>query len=115
MEIFAESCSAKPSGRRFQQTLNNVGGVMALEAQLKDAEEKMTKAVQVSKEDFASLRAGRASPTLVEKITVDYYGSPTPLNGLAGISVPEARMLVISPYDRNALSAIEKAILGSDL
>jgi ribosome recycling factor len=88
---------------------------MALEAQLKDAEDKMTKAVQVVKEDFASLRAGRASPTLVEKITVDYYGSPTPLNGVAGISVPEARMLLISPYDRNALSAIEKAILASDL
>lgn len=88
---------------------------MALEAQLKDAEDKMTKAVQVAKEDFASLRAGRASPTLVEKIVVNYYGSPTPLNAVAGISVPEARMLLISPYDRNALSDIEKAILASDL
>lgn len=88
---------------------------MALEAQLKEAEEKMTKALQVAKEGFASLRTGRASPTLIEKITVDYYGSPTPLNGLAGISVPEARMMVVSPYDRNALSAIEKAILASDL
>ncbi|MBW3588324.1 MAG: ribosome recycling factor [Actinobacteria bacterium] len=88
---------------------------MALEGQLQEAESKMKKAVQVAKEDFSSIRTGRASPLLLEKIQVDYYGTPTPLNQLAGISVPEARMMVVSPYDRNALSAIEKAILASDL
>lgn len=88
---------------------------MVLESQIKQAEEKMKKAVEVTREDLASLRTGRASPKLVEKIEVDYYGTKTPLNQLAGISVPEARLLVVSPYDRNAMSAIEKAIQASDI
>lgn len=88
---------------------------MVLESQIKQAEEKMRKAVGVTREEFALVRTGRASPRLVERLDVEYYGSRTPLNQLAGISVPEARLLVISPYDRNAISAIEKAILGSDL
>jgi ribosome recycling factor len=88
---------------------------MVLESQIKEAEEKMKKAVEVTREDLASLRTGRASPKLVEKIDVDYYGTKTPLNQLAGISVPEARLLVVSPYDRNAMSAIEKAIQASDI
>lgn len=88
---------------------------MVFEDRLKQADEKMRKAIQVVRDEFASIRTGRASPALVEKIEIDYYGSKTPLNQIAGISVPEARMLVISPYDRNALAAIEKAILASDL
>jgi ribosome recycling factor len=86
-----------------------------LDERLVQAEDKMHKAVNVTREEFAVIRTGRASPKLVERLLVDYYGSKTPLEQLAGISVPEARMLVISPYDRNAMSAIEKAILSSDL
>jgi ribosome recycling factor len=86
-----------------------------LEAELKKTEEKMKGAISVVKEEFSTIRTGRASPTLVEKLEVDYYGAKTPLNQLAGISVPEARLLVISPYDRNAMSDIEKAIQSSDL
>lgn len=75
----------------------------------------MHKAVQVTREELAVIRTGRASPKLVERLEVEYYGSKVPLNQIASISVPEARIMVISPYDRTALSAIEKAILGSDL
>ncbi|HMC09606.1 MAG TPA: ribosome recycling factor [Actinomycetota bacterium] len=82
---------------------------------LKEAQDKMHKAVQVTREELAVIRTGRASPKIVERIDVEYYGSRVPLNQIAGISVPEARMLVITPYDRNAVSAIEKAILASDL
>ncbi len=88
---------------------------MALQDHLKEAEDKMRKAIAMAKEEFATIRTGRASPTLIEKIEVDYYGTRTPLNQVAGISVPEARMLVVTPYDRNALSNIEKALLASDL
>lgn len=88
---------------------------MVLESQIKQAEEKMKKAVEVTKEDLAMIRTGRASPKLLERVEVDYYGTKTPLNQLAGISVPEARLLVVSPYDRNAMSAIEKAIQSSDI
>ena len=88
---------------------------MVVDTHLKEAEDKMHKAVQVTREELAVIRTGRASPKIVERIDVEYYGSRVPLNQIAGISVPEARMLVITPYDRNALSAIEKAILASDL
>lgn len=88
---------------------------MVLEAQLKQADEKMRKALAAARESFTGVRTGRASPHMVESLDVDYYGSKTPLNQIAGISVPEARLLVISPYDKNALSAIEKAIQTSDL
>lgn len=86
-----------------------------LEDHMKTAEEKMRKAIAASKDEFGMIRTGRASPNLLERIEVDYYGTKTPLMQIAGVSVPEARLLVISPYDRSALSAIEKAILGSDL
>lgn len=79
------------------------------------AEEKMQKAVEVHERELANIRTGRASPGLVEHLKVDYYGAPTPLNQVAGVSVPEARLLVIQPWDRQALGAIEKAILKSDL
>lgn len=88
---------------------------MSAEEQMKQAEEKMKKAVATTQEEFAHLRTGRASPQLLDRVEVEYYGTKTPLNQIAGISVPEARQLVISPYDKSALSAIEKAIAASDL
>jgi len=82
---------------------------------LKDAEVRMTKAVKVLREDLNAIRTGRASPALVERLRVDYYGTPTPLNQLAAISVPEPRLLVIRPWDPSVLDEIEKAILKSEL
>ncbi len=82
---------------------------------LAEASTKMAKAVAVFKEDLAAIRTGRASPGLVQKLEVDYYGAQVPLNQLASFSVPEPRLLVIQPFDRGAIAAIEKAILGSDL
>ena len=82
---------------------------------LKNGEDRMKKAVANLSRELASVRAGRANPSLLEKIQIDYYGAPTPLNQLAGISVPEARMLLIQPYDKSVLDEIEKAILKSDL
>jgi ribosome recycling factor len=82
---------------------------------LLEAEEKMDKAVSVAKDDFAGIRTGRAHPAMFNKIVVDYYGSPTPVNQLASFQVPEARMAVIAPYDKGSLPAIEKAIRDSDL
>lgn len=78
-------------------------------------EEKMKKSVSVYEENLAEVRAGRANPSILNKIKVDYYGVPTPINQVAGISVPEARLIVIQPWDANALKEIEKAILTSDL
>ncbi|MGH3859895.1 ribosome recycling factor [Actinokineospora sp.] len=82
---------------------------------LLDAEEKMEKAVSVAKEDMNSVRTGRASPSMFSRIHVEYYGSMTPLNQLASVAVPEARMAVVKPYDATQLNAIEKAIRDSDL
>ncbi len=82
---------------------------------LSDSKEKMAKAVEHAKAEFGSVRTGRATPALVEKLLVDYYGTEVPLQQLAGFSVPEARTLVVAPYDRNALGAVEKAIRNSDL
>lgn len=79
------------------------------------AKEKMTKAIQAYTRELATVRAGRANASLLDRITVDYYGAPTPVNQLAGISTPEARLLVIQPYDKSILGEIEKAILKSDL
>jgi ribosome recycling factor len=82
---------------------------------LDEAREKMSKAVSHARSDFAGVRTGRATPVLVEKLPVDYYGTEVPLQQLAGFSVPEARTLVISPYDKGAISSIERAIQQSDL
>jgi ribosome recycling factor len=82
---------------------------------LAESKDKMAKAVSHLQGEFGSIRTGRASPVFVEKMRVDYYGSEVPLQQLAGFSVPEPRMLVISPYDKNAIKAIEKAIQSSDL
>jgi ribosome recycling factor len=84
-------------------------------AALSDAREKMAKAVAHTQHDFGSVRTGRASPALVEDMKIDYYGTEVPLKQLAGFSVPEARQLVIQPYDKSSLGAIEKAIQNSDL
>jgi ribosome recycling factor len=80
-----------------------------------DTRDRMTRAVERSRAEFSSIRTGRAAPALVEKIPVEYYGSDVPLQQLAGFSVPEARMLVIAPFDKGAMAAIEKAIRQSDL
>ena len=80
-----------------------------------DVEERMTKTISVLRSDLASIRTGVASPALLDKITVDYYGAPTPINQMANISVPEPRMLAIQPWDKSAMPQIEKAILKSDI
>ncbi len=80
-----------------------------------EAEEKMDKAVSVAKEDFATIRTGRATPQMFNKILVDYYGAPTPINQLASFQTPEARMILISPFDKGSMHNIEKAIRDSDL
>jgi ribosome recycling factor len=82
---------------------------------LADADARMARAVEAMERDFQGIRTGRASTSLVERITVDYYGTQTPLNQLAGISVPEPHQIVIQPWDRGVLGAIEKAITKSDI
>ncbi len=82
---------------------------------LANSEPKMRRAVEIMERDFSSIRTGRASPAIVERIAVDYYGTATPLNQLAGISVPEPHMIVIQPWDRGVLGAIEKAIQRSEV
>ena len=86
-----------------------------IEMILLEATEKMDKAIEVAREDFATIRTGRANATMFNKIVVDYYGTATPLNQLASFQVPEARMIVISPYDKGAMAEIEKALRDSDL
>jgi ribosome recycling factor len=80
-----------------------------------EAEEKMDKAVEVAKEDFSALRTGRATPAMFSKIMVDYYGAPTPLQQLASFAIPEARTVIVTPYDRGAMANVEKALRDSDL
>ena len=82
---------------------------------LLDAEEKMEKAVSVAKEDMNSVRTGRATPAMFSRIHIEYYGAMTPLNQLASVAIPEARLAVVKPYDVSQLNAIEKAIRDSDL
>lgn len=82
---------------------------------LQQLDDRMKKSVDLLAKEFTTLRAGRATPALLDKIFVDYYGTPTPINQVATISVPEARLLVIQPWERNLVPAIEKAILKSDL
>ena len=86
-----------------------------IEDVLLEAADKMGKAVTHTQSDFGSVRTGRATPALVEKLKVDYYGAEVQLQQLAGFSVPEARVLIISPYDKNSIKAIERAIQNSDL
>jgi len=86
-----------------------------VDAVLEDCRDKMAKALEHTRSEFGSIRTGRAAPALVEKLRVDYYGSEVPLQQLAGIQVPEAKLMVITPYDKGSLKAIEKAIQNSDL
>jgi ribosome recycling factor len=82
---------------------------------MREAEEKMGKAISVAKEDFSAIRTGRANPAMFNKILADYYGTPTPVNQLASFQSPEPSQMIVSPYDKGALTAIEKAIRDSDL
>src|SRR5690606_12906889 len=82
---------------------------------INQVKDKMSKAVQALSRELSTVRAGRANPAILDKVTVDYYGAPTPLNQLASINVPEARMLVIQPYDKSVLGDMEKAIQKADL
>ena len=86
-----------------------------MKEQMKKAEEKMQKTLAALDKEFTAIRAGRANPAVLDKVAVDYYGVPTPINQMAAISVPEARTLVIQPWDVTSLKAIEKAILSSDV
>lgn len=88
---------------------------MTVESALTAAADKMKKALSVLKEELAGIRTGRATPALLSRITVDYYGSQVPLNQLASFSVPEPRMLLIQPFDKGAISSMEKALLASDI
>jgi ribosome recycling factor len=82
---------------------------------LADAKERMGKSVQATNQEFGSVRTGRASPALLDRIVVDYYGAQTPLRQLSTVSAPEARLLTVQPYDRSSIKAIERAIMESDL
>ena len=82
---------------------------------LDTAKEKMGKCVNALESELATIRAGRANPSVLDRITVDYYGCPTPVNQMAGVKTPDAHMLVIEPWDKSSLKAIEKAIEASDL
>ena len=86
-----------------------------MEEIIKKTEDKMEKSIEVFKKELATLRAGRAVPSLLDKVIVNYYNNPTPLNQLATISAPEPRLLVIQPWDKNVIGEIEKGILKSDL
>jgi ribosome recycling factor len=88
---------------------------MTADTTLKDADHKMRRAVEVTREELTSVRTGRATPAILNRVTVDYYGTQTSINQLASFSVPEPRLLVIQPFDRNAMAAMEKALMQADL
>jgi len=88
---------------------------MTTESAMKDATHKMEQAVTHLKEDLAGIRTGRATPAVLHRISVEYYGTPVPLNQLASVSVPEPRLLLVQPFDKTAIGVIEKAIMASDL
>ena len=87
----------------------------AIEDFLADAKRRMDKSIEATHHEFNSIRTGRASPALLDRITIDYYGTPTPLKSLASISAPEARMLVVQPFDPGSINNIERAVQESDL
>ncbi|HYK30238.1 MAG TPA: ribosome recycling factor [Streptosporangiaceae bacterium] len=86
-----------------------------IDESLLEAEEKMEKAVVVAKDEFSGIRTGRAHPSMFNKITAEYYGTQTPVNQLASFHMPEPRMVIVQPYDKGSMTAIEKAIRNSDL
>jgi ribosome recycling factor len=97
------------------RTAPESSGETVIEETLLEAEEKMDKAVEVAKEDFAAVRTGRANPGLYNKVLVDYYGSPTPLQQLASFAIPDARTILITPFDKTALRDIERALSDSEV
>jgi ribosome recycling factor len=101
--------------RSTRKTCSQNQEVAVIKDLLKDAESHMQKSIHALSEDLLTIRTGRANPGLVEKLHVEYYGSPTPLQQLASISVPEPRQLMIKPFDKSTVKAIEKAIMASDL
>src|SRR5690606_35733340 len=90
-------------------------GVTVIDETLLEAEEKMEKAVAVAKEDFQAIRTGRITPAMFNKITAEYYGTPTPINQLASFTLPEPRMVIVQVFDKSSMQAVEKAIRDSDL
>lgn len=88
---------------------------MTVEETLRDADRKMEQALSHLREDLSAIRTGRASPAVLSRITVEYYGTPVPLNQLASVNVPEPRLLVVQPFDKNSIAQVEKAIQQSDL
>jgi ribosome recycling factor len=88
---------------------------VTIESAMQDAEHKMEQALTHMKDDLAGIRTGRAAPAVLNRVTVEYYGTPVPLNQLAGVTVPEPRLLQVQPFDKSAIGAIEKAIMSSDL
>src|SRR5665647_861484 len=100
------------SGRKLVHTSE---GRRLVKEIISEAESNMKKTIEVVKKEFASMRAGRATPALLDKITVNYYGVPTPVNQLANITVPEARLLVIQPWDKSSMPEIERAIMKLSL
>ena len=88
---------------------------MTIDSAMKDAEHKMDQALAHLKDDFGGIRTGRATPAVLNRVTVEYYGTPVALNQLASVNVPEPRLLQVSPFDKSAIGAIEKAIMTSDL
>src|SRR6201984_3507654 len=92
-----------------------MSGSEMIHGPLGDAGERVAKSVEAMRHEFGSVRTGRASPALLDRISVDYYGALTPLKQLATISAPEPRLLTIQPYDKNSIKAIERAILESDI
>jgi ribosome recycling factor len=107
--------AAEPAAKPVTTVAAAPASIATVDDLFDEAERRMLKVVDALKQDVASLRVGRASAALVDRITVNYYGTPTPINQVATISVPEARLLVIQPWDRKLLSDIEKAIRNSDL
>jgi ribosome recycling factor len=103
------------ASRREVQAATGRTGAAVIDEILLEGEEKMEKAVAVAKEEFGTIRTGRAHPAMFGKITAEYYGAQTPVNQLASFHIPEPRMVVIQPFDKSSLGAIEKAIRNSDL
>ena len=87
----------------------------SLQEVLRECDEKMKKTIDIVHKDFAGIRTGKASPVLVDNVMVDYYGTPTPIKSLAGVSIPEPRMMVIAPWDPSSLQAISKAIISANI
>ena len=116
--LAAKQCSNSSAGTTIPlRLLNTSEGRTSpmIKETLSDADSRMSKTLEALHRDLGTIRTGRASPALLDRIPVDYYGTPTPLNQMAGISVPEARLLVIQPWDRGSIPDIEKAIMKSDL